>query len=199
MASRWRNTEVIRKKEKAPVPQGWVLLVFCRGYARGGPQAKSPGGRFQRAEPAGSGAAGAVCGPNWNLAETQCREMQPIQESPLQSGKNMLYWLHKPAYLPGTGNKPEKKENIMAETTKEKQSPAGQEISPQKSDCRSSRSRDVRGHRWGVTGSDRPGQYCPGGCAGYGRRSAAGAAGKRPAGPTGEPYRRGSEPNCLCD
>lgn len=31
----------------------------------------------------------------------------------------MLYWLHKPAYLPGTGNKPEKKENIMAETTKE--------------------------------------------------------------------------------
>ena len=45
--------------------------------------------------------------------------MQPIQESPLQSGKNMLYWLHKPAYLPGTGNKPEKKENIMAETTKE--------------------------------------------------------------------------------
>ena len=42
-----------------------------------------------------------------------------MQESPLQSGKNMLYWLHKPAYLPGTGNKPEKKENIMAETTKE--------------------------------------------------------------------------------
>jgi len=53
---------------------------------------------------------------------------------------------------------------------------------------------------WLPPGSDlRPGQPRPGGCAGYGRRSAAGTAGKRPAGPTGEPYRCGSEPNCLCD
>ena len=29
-----------------------------------GPQAKPPGGRFQRAEPAGPGDAGAACGPN---------------------------------------------------------------------------------------------------------------------------------------